>query len=224
MENIIRFLIEAGKLKRIKRTGWVLRGVKNPETIADHTFRMTLMAWVLGDRSGLNFNKILKIALIHDLCEVYAGDITPYSGLPSDKKIASKDVLAKIPRLSKSSKEKRIKEKHEKERASLKKVLINLPESTQNEIMSLWLDYENGATKEGRFVKQVDRVENLLQALEYWEKDKNFPIEPWWVQLKELVDDPSLLIFLKSLDLHFQKEYNSASQYGHSRIEPSKKK
>lgn len=215
MENIIKFLLEAGKLKRIARTGWVLRGVKNPETIADHTFRMTIMAWIIGDQNRLNLTKVLKIALIHDLCEVYAGDMTPYDGLlPTDKKLRMA-ALSKVPRLSKSLKEKRLREKHKKEKASLEKILASLPENERTEIMALWLDYENGTTKEGRFVKQVDRVENLLQALEYWEKDKKFPIEVWWVQLKELVDDPKLLKFIANLDQHFKKEYTARLNYDH---------
>lgn len=211
MENIIKFLIETGKLKKLKRSGWVIRGIKNPETIADHTFRMAIMAWVLGERNGLNLKKALKMALIHDLCEVYAGDMTPYDGIIPKDKEERQAMLKKIPRFPKVVKEKRVKEKHEKEKAGLEKLIAYLPERTQKEIMSLWLEYENGTTREGRFIRQVDRVENLLQALEYWKKDKSFPIEPWWIQLKELVDDPNLLNFIKTLDHHFQKEYNTSS-------------
>lgn len=205
MDNLIKFLIETGKLKKMKRTGWVLRGIKNPETIAEHTFRMAIMAWILGSNKRFNPTKILKMALIHDLCEVYAGDITPYEGILSKNKRLRKVLLNKLPRFPKNLKEARLKEKHEKERVGLKKIIASLPKHTQKEIVSLWLEYEHGSTREGRFVKQVDRVENLLQALEYWEKDKNFPIGPWWVQLKELVDDPKLLQFIKTLDKHFQK-------------------
>lgn len=210
MENIIKFLIETGKLKKLERSGWVIRGIKNPETIADHTFRMTIMAWILGEKGRFNLKKVLKIALIHDLCEVYAGDMTPYDGIIPENEEERQAMLKKIPRFPKAIKEKRIKEKHEKEKAGLKKLLTYLPEKTQKEIMSLWLEYENGTTREGRFIRQVDRVENLLQALEYWRKDKSFPIEPWWIQLKELVDDPNLLSFIKTLDRHFQKEYNAS--------------
>lgn len=66
----------------------------------------------------------------------------------------------------------------------------------------LWEDYDSGRTKEGRFVRQLDRIENLLQALEYWQKDKDFPIGPWWTQLEGLIDDPKLLEFMQELD-HF---------------------
>lgn len=81
MKDLITFFVEVGKLKKMKRRGWVIRGVKDPETIAEHTFRMALMAWVFGKRKRLDIQQILKMALIHDLCEVYAGDTTPYDNI-----------------------------------------------------------------------------------------------------------------------------------------------
>jgi len=203
MKSILNFLIEIGKLKKMPRRGWVLRGIKNPETIAAHSFRMSIMAWLLGKERKLNVNKIVKISLIHDICEVYAGDTTPYHPfLPRDKK-GWKKVTQKWPRFSKKEKEKIFFEKHKKENIALKKLIFRLAPSVKKEIESLWLDYEEGLTPEGRFVRQVDRVENLLQALEYYKGEKNFAIAPWWLQIEELVDDSTLLEFIKALEKKF---------------------
>lgn len=205
MEELLNFLIEIGKLKGKKRRGWELRGVKNPETIAAHTFRMAIMTWLLGEQKKLNINKILKISLIHDLCEVYAGDITPYDKLlPKDKK-QWKEITKKWPRFSRRKKEKFFREKYQKEQSALEKLISSLPPLFKKEIRDLWMDYEKGLTPEGKFVRQVDRVENLLQALEYWKKEKKFAIGPWWIQIEELVDDPVLLEFIKALDKKFHK-------------------
>jgi len=205
MEEILNFLIEVGKLKKIKRKGWVLRKVKNPETIASHTFRMAMMAWLLGKKKMLNINKLLKIALIHDLCEVYAGDTTPYDPLLKNKKKIG-EIIKKWPRFSKKEKEKIFQKKYKKESLALEKIILKLPPSLKGEIKHLWQDYEKGLSREGRFLKQVDRVENLLQALEYWQKDKKFPIGPWWVQIEELVDDPLLMEFIKEMEKKFHKK------------------
>jgi len=206
MENILNFLIEVGKLKRKKRRGWIIRGIKEPETIASHTFRMAIISWLLSRQKKINTNKILKMSLIHDLCEVYAGDTTPYDKLlPRDKK-QWKKIISKWPRLSKREKEKSFLEKYKKETESLEKLILKLPPDLKKEIRNLWADYEKGLTREGRFVRQVDRVENLLQALEYWKKNKQFVIKPWWVQIEELVDDPILLEFLKSLEEKFNSK------------------
>ena len=78
MKNALKFLIEANKLKTVPRTGWVLMEVKNPESIADHIFRVTVATWLMAEKANLDVKRAIKIALFHDLCEVYAGDSTPF--------------------------------------------------------------------------------------------------------------------------------------------------
>ncbi|OIP76207.1 MAG: hypothetical protein AUK06_00430, partial [Parcubacteria group bacterium CG2_30_36_18] len=195
-----------GKLKSKKRKGWIFRGVREPETIASHTFRMAIMAWILGEQKKFNINKLLKMSLIHDLCEVYAGDTTPYDKLlPKDKK-KWKKITQEWPRFTKKEKGKIFQEKYKKENQALERMILKLPPSLKKEIKNLWIDYEKGLTPEGRFVHQVDRVENLLQALEYWKKDRPFAIGPWWIQIEELVDDPFLLKFIELLEKKFHKK------------------
>jgi putative hydrolase of HD superfamily len=200
MKNVLNFLIEVGKLKKMPRRGWILRGIKNPETIAAHTFRTALMAWLLGKRKNLNVNKILKMSLIHDLCEVYAGDTTPYDKISFKNKKEFKKIILRWPRFSKKNKEKIFREKYKKEYKSLKKLLSKIPPHFKKEIKDLWIDYEEGLTREGKFVRQLDRVENLLQAIEYLKENKKFSVEPFWIQIEELVDDPILLEFINSLE------------------------
>jgi len=206
MDKVLHFLIEVGKLKKMPRRGWVLRKIKNPETIAAHTFRMVIMAWVLGQNKKINLTKVIKTALIHDLCEVYAGDTTPYDKILAKNKKELKELMSKWPRFSKKEKEKNFKEKYKKEYKSLKKLVSGLSPKLKKEIKTLWVDYEKGLTPEGKFVRQLDRVENLLQALEYWKEKKSFAIEPWWVQIEELVDDSVLLEFLEVLEKNFHKK------------------
>jgi putative hydrolase of HD superfamily len=206
MKDVLNFLVEVGKLKRMPRMGWVLRKIDNPETIADHTFRMTLMAWILCCKKKLNLDKILKMSLIHDICEVYAGDTTPFNGVLSKQRTKRKEIFNQWPRLSKKEKERLFFKKYRKENKALRKIVSKLPKKLKKEIIDLWNEYESGSTPEGRFVRQLDRVENLLQALEYWKKGKKFKIEPWWIQIEELVDDPLLLDFIKALEKRFHKK------------------
>jgi len=117
-----------------------------------------------------------------------------------------KGLLEKWPRLSKKEKENLFLQKYKKENKALKKLTLKLPQNLKKEIRNLWNDYEKGLTKEGRFVRQVDRVENLLQALEYWKGNKQFAIEPWWIQIEELVDDPTLLKFMETLEGKFYRK------------------
>ncbi len=207
MKGLLNFFIEVGKLKRMPRRGWVINQIKNPESIAEHIFRAAILGWVLGERKkGFNIEKLIKIALIHDLCEVYAGDITPYDSiLPKSKKLL-RELMKTWPRFSNSEKRKKSLSKYKKEKEGIEKLILKLPPNLKKEIKTLWLDYEKGLTPEGRFFKQTDRMENFLQAYEYWKKYKNPPLGPWWLWAREFFDDPILLEFMEELEKHFHSQ------------------
>ncbi len=207
MDKILKFFTEIGNLKEMKRRGWVLREIKNPESVADHIFRATLMAWILGRRKrGLNIEKVMKMALVHDICEVYAGDTTPYDSILPKNKKKRQELLETWPRFSDSERKRLSEKKFKKEKKALEKITKNLPHELRREIMDLWLDYENGKTKEGRFFKQMDRLENFLQATEYWVKYKKPSQKVWWDQARESFDDPVLLEFMEQIDKQFHKK------------------
>ena len=201
--EILDFVIEVGKLKRLKRTGWILRQVKNPETVAQHTFQMTIMSWFLGEIKGLDTDRIVKIALAHDLCEVYAGSHTPFDPMLVLKKEEVQKIVKKSIRMPQSKWLEWLLQKRTKEWKSIVKLTSHLPKLLQDEIVGLWIDCEEGLTKEGRFVSQVNKMVNLFQAIEYWKKDKKFPIVPSWILIKERLDDPLLLKFVAELDKEF---------------------
>ena len=205
MKELLNFFIEIGKLKRKKRRGWVAHQIKNPESTAEHIFRMAIIAWVLGERKRLNLERVIKMALIHDLCEVYAPDLTPYDPLlPKDQnKII--EVLKRWPKFTPSLKIKSYKKKYKLENLALNKLISRLPSNIKSEIKNLWLDYEKGLTREGRFVKQIDKVENLLQGLEYWKKYGKIQHKLWMRWIKEWIDDPVLLVFVRVVDEKFHK-------------------
>jgi putative hydrolase of HD superfamily len=205
MENNVNFLIEIQKLKETPRTGWVLMKVKNPETIAEHIFQTAFLAWLLGREKGLNVGKIIKIALSHDLCEVYAGDRTPFfywDNLNRDIKEDEKMLLKGI-RLSKEEKEKRAKEKSEKEKESLLKLLSLLKEDLRDEIFSHWLFYERRIGAEGNFAKQVDRIMTLIPAILYFGPEEVSGGTSWWELTEEIVEDELLIEFLKVIQKKF---------------------
>lgn len=210
MKNLLNFFIDVGKLKRMPRRGWVINQIKNPESIAEHIFRAAIMGWLLGKKKGgLNLEKLLKTALIHDLCEIYAGDTTPYdSVLPKSKK-KLKELMKTWPRFSNSEKKKNSLRKIKKESRGFEQLISKLPpefKDIKGEIRGLWLDYEKGLTAEGRFFRQADRLENFLQALEYWKKYKKPPQKPWWLWAREFFDDPLLLEFIDTMDKEFHKK------------------
>jgi putative hydrolase of HD superfamily len=201
LENLLDFFIKIGKLKRMPRRGWVLRDVKNPETMASHIFVVTLAGWLLSKKlnSKLNEEKLLKMSLSHAICEVYAGDITPYETiLHRGKKIFNKWV-----RFSKKEKEKLFLKDYKQEKRALQKLIKNLPKDLKEEIFMLWDEFKKNQTKEARFLNQVDVLVTLLQALFYWQRNKNFPIQPWWEWSFERIEDPLCLEFLAIMKKEF---------------------
>lgn len=203
MEELLNFFIEIGKLKRKKRRGWVVHQVKNPETTAEHIFHLAILVWVLGKMKKLNLERAIKIALVHDLCEVYAPDLTPYDPLlPKDKK-KMMDVLKHWPKFTPALKRKKEKEKSKMESQALNKLISKLPKDLKMEIRNFWLDYENGLTKEGRFVKQADKIVNLLQGMEYWKKYGKIQHKLWMRWIKEIIDDQVLINFIKEVEKKF---------------------
>ncbi len=69
----------AMKLKSVHRQGWIDRGVPNPESSADHSWSLALFAWLIAcTREDLDANRVLLLALVHDLPEALAGDATPF--------------------------------------------------------------------------------------------------------------------------------------------------
>ena len=78
-------LIEALGLKGVVRAGWIRAGVKNPESVAAHSWGMAMLATQLcpGD---LIFQSVLELGILHVVAEVSVGDITPHDGIAPEEK------------------------------------------------------------------------------------------------------------------------------------------
>ncbi len=212
MKSFIDFFVTIGKLRKIPRRGGVLIGSKFPATITDHLFRVAMMAWVLGKESkiNLNFRKVFMMALAHDLCEFYAGDVTPYdhdSILPKDKK-QWPELFDRWPRNTMAGKKRNIADKYKREKKGLERVLGALPTGIKKEIKNCWLEYSLAANKEARFVKQINRLETLLQALEYGREENIHVYKSWWIGSKERIDQPLLIKFMNALEKEFPEKNN----------------
>jgi putative hydrolase of HD superfamily len=78
MDPTLRFLFEAGMLKRVKRSGWWTEKVRDPESVADHTFRAAVVAFLLAKMEGLDdaaANRVCAAAVFHDMHEARLLDL-----------------------------------------------------------------------------------------------------------------------------------------------------
>lgn len=187
-----------GRLKRLPRTGWLDRGVppETTESVADHTFRVALLAWMVAtDRpfdtvGGLPVDpgRVLLIALAHDLPEAFAGDPTPYPRTdlpPEDDPAARRAFLQRRqerdPALA--------GRKRRAEQLAMARLLGDLPAPIADQLRDAWREYEEQATPEAQLVKQADRLETYLQSREYLVEDPDLPMASFAQQ----VADPETL-------------------------------
>ena len=138
LAGVLDFLRAAEGLKTATRSGWTSTG--RPESVAEHTWRLCLLALVL--RPGLpeyDYARLLPMLVVHDLGEAIGGDV------PAPEQAA------------------RGGSKAAQERADLLQLLAPLPESLQAELAALWDEYESAATPEARLAKALDKLETILQ-------------------------------------------------------------
>ncbi len=200
VQKMIDFIFLMGKMKQIKREGWVMRGVINPESLAAHSFRSAFMSWVLSGRKRMDRGVVVVMCLMHDLFAPIIGDITPYEKVIEAAK-DKKKLFETLPWLGSSRGKKVLMlEQLEKESKAMDKILALLPHDLRHEVKYLWLEFKVGASKEARFARQVDRIEGVMQAMEYQKKNKAMPVKAFWLELKELIDDPMLAEFVNQLD------------------------
>jgi putative hydrolase of HD superfamily len=204
MEAFIRFFIDVNKLKSTKRPGWVLRGIRNPESVASHAFRVLVLAWVFGQSPNRNIKRLLKLALVHSLSAAHIEYISPYEKLLKLKR--KPELLKKYPALvlrgSREQKEKIAALRFREEEKAVKRLTHGLPEPQKSEIYSLWLDFQNKSSREAKFLKTLDRVENLIQTCEYKNQLSREIIHQFFSQVDEITDNERILSFAKSVEEH----------------------
>lgn len=134
-------LARAFALKDERRTGWQLRGIEDPETVAGHSWGVSLLCLAYGDRAGIDTDRALALAVVHDLAEAETGDVATRAD-PDDQSVSAAE-----------------KDTREREAiGSLAEPLAFLP---------LWEEYEARESPEARFVKDMDLIDMCLQALVY---------------------------------------------------------
>jgi putative hydrolase of HD superfamily len=83
MIELLRVLVQTGRLKTLRRAGWLRIGLTDGESVADHSFGTALLALLLATDLDVDRDRVIKLALVHDLAESdpEVGDITPYCGI-----------------------------------------------------------------------------------------------------------------------------------------------
>lgn len=134
----IEFAVTVDKMKEVLRRNLVVSGERR-ENDAEHSWHLALMAMLLEEYSAekVNIERVLKIALVHDLVEVYAGDTFAYD-------------------------EKGYEDKEERERAAADKLFGSLESEQSAEFRALWDEFEAAETPESKYANAIDRIQPLI--------------------------------------------------------------
>lgn len=134
----LSFIIEIDQLKTVLRQAKIMDGSRQ-ENSAEHSWHFAMTMILLAEYSSakVDINKTIKMALIHDVVEVYAGDTFVYDEVARQAKI-------------------------EVEKKAAEKIFSLLPEEQGQELYQLWWEYESQETAESRFAMAVDRLLPIL--------------------------------------------------------------
>ncbi|MBQ7568602.1 HD domain-containing protein [bacterium] len=127
------------RLKQLKRSGWRRCRVTGSESVADHSWGVAWLALALCPE-GLCLDRVLALAVVHDLAELSTGDLTPYD-----------DVTAE--------------DKANRELHALADLTAGLP--SPERLTALQLEYQECFTSEAKFVHWCDKMDMWLQSENY---------------------------------------------------------
>lgn len=150
LAGIASFLFEAGHLKHTPRTGWLLLGLTHPESVAEHSYRVTVVGMALAALEGADVGHTAMLCVMHDLHETRIGDV------PS---VGRAYITSAVPE------------------AVTAHQTADMPTAIASVFQELTEEYEATKTPEARIAHDADKIETLLQAAEY--QTQGYPTDAW---------------------------------------------
>ena len=164
---ISEFFFQIAELKKLPRSGWKIKvGLNNSESVAEHSYMMSVMAMVLSDLKSLNSEKVIKMSILHDWAESKIGDFMP-DEIGYDKK-------------------------SELENYAMTEILESLPQTIQSDYQNIWDEFLARDTPESRLVHELDKLEMALQAKIYENDVDPERVKPFIISAVEQIIDPDL--------------------------------
>lgn len=140
----VNFFAEAGLLKHVKRSGWWVAGIKEPESVAEHCFRTAVIGFYLAHLEKADPYKVVVMALFNDIHESRINDLHKMGHYYIDFKDAEKRVF--------------------------KDQIAGLAGNVASALKKMRDSYDKQNTKEGIIARDADILECLLQAKEYYDR------------------------------------------------------
>jgi len=166
-----KFFDNIHKLKTLTRRGWEIRGIEDPESVAEHSFGVAMLAMVLGMRTGRDVGRCVMMALVHDVGEAIIGDLTPSDGVPASQKEA-------------------------REREAAREILETVDDDGR--LLALWEEYATASSEDARFIKELDKLEMAFQAHRY-ERERREALGEFFSYVDERISSDAVRPVFKAL-------------------------
>lgn len=151
-KGLVNFLAEIGQLKRVKRSGWWVAGIKDPESVAEHCLRTAIIGYILARMEKVEPYQVILTILFHDTHEARTNDLHKISLNYFDYKSAEKKIISEQ--------------------------LKALHTTLRQEISAVLKAYHTQKSKQAIIARDADILECILQAKEYlgqgYTQAKNF--------------------------------------------------
>lgn len=183
MKRAVNFFYETGLLGRLRRTGFYFAGITNPETIAAHSYRASIIAYVLGKMEKANAEKCALMCMLHDIPEARTGD---------GNKVAARYI-----------------DFGKAEVKAFEDQTEPLPEDVRKEFRELYNEFEELKTKEAIIAKDADHLECALEAKEHVESGYK-AAQDWIARIKERVKTESAKKLIAELEKTKPSEWYEA--------------
>ena len=144
----LNFFAEAGLLKRVKRSGWWVAGIENPETVAEHSFRCAVIGHYIAHCEGVDPYKVVTMALFNDIHEARINDLHKMGHYYIDFRAAEKKAFADQ--------------------------TADLDARVKQALRVMRSEYEVQSSPESVVARDADILECLIQAKEY--ADNGYPV------------------------------------------------
>ena len=144
----LNFFAEAGLLKRVKRSGWWVAGIKDPETVAEHCFRCAVIGYFLAYCEGVDPFKVVTMTLFNDIHEARINDLHKMGHHYIDFRHAEQKAFADQ--------------------------IADLERGVKGALQAMREDYDRQASRESIVARDADILECLIQAKEY--VDNGYPV------------------------------------------------
>ena len=141
--RILDFSEKMERLKSVQRKGWIRAGVRESESVADHSYACAMLAMIVGDLLGLDTELLIRMALLHDLPESVTGDLTPRQ----KKKLGIRAGML--------------------EKQAAINAIAPLPSKMRRKYLALTENYRRQHSEESRLLKDLDKIEMSIQAIRY---------------------------------------------------------